>query len=64
MIEDPHETRNYANHPKVAPLQNKLAGLLNGWMDQLDDPQPRAALMEKAPTAKDESTDPGDSMMG
>ena len=64
MIEDPHETRNYANHPKVAPLQNKLANLLNGWMDQLDDPLPRAELMKESTNEQAKSSDPGDSMMG
>ena len=64
MIEDPHETRNYANHPKVAPLQNKLASLLNGWMDQLDDPHPKAELMRESPRQQIQSADPGDSMMG
>jgi hypothetical protein len=64
MIEDPQETRNYANHPKVAPLQNKLAALLNGWMDQLDDPMPRAKLMPQSPQEQTKTMDPGDSMMG
>ncbi|MBL4701858.1 MAG: sulfatase-like hydrolase/transferase [Phycisphaeraceae bacterium] len=64
MIEDPHETRNYANHPKVAPLQNKLANLLNGWMDQLDDPLPRAELMPDISREQEQTIDPGDSIMG
>ncbi len=64
MIEDPQETRNYANHPKVAPLQNKLASLLNSWMDQLDDPMARAELMPDQSGEQTKTVDPGDSMMG
>ncbi len=59
MIEDPHETRNFAGNPKVAPLQNRLAEKLNHWLDQMNDDQPRAPIMD-IPAEEEKKTEPSD----
>jgi choline-sulfatase len=38
LRDDPDETKNLANAPKLEPVRNELSAKLRAWMDSIDDP--------------------------